>query len=200
MQLLSKLATGPTAQLVRSKRRQCTGLSFTTTRSPNNAAQTGSVGSDTCSILAPEGAGRPNYKPSRLSPEPLSAPEQTTFPAPPAPGQPCRAIWPLYLQYVRRDHKESKQAGSSRQKSQPQVKGRARVLSFKARDQISQSRCCDCVKISSKSFYFIALCLLKILNHWQRIFLRRLFSSLKTCFHTCTADQMYMIQVSLEFH
>ena len=137
----------------RFKRRQrCSSLGFTTTRSPNNAAaQTGSVGSDTCSILAPEGAGRPNYKPS--SPEPLSAPGQTTFPAPPAPGQPCCAIWPLYLQYERRDHKESKQACSSRQKSQPQVKGRARVLNFKARDQISQSRCCDCVKISSESFY-----------------------------------------------
>ena len=136
---------------LRFKRRQrCSSLGFTTTRSPNNAAaQTDSVGSDTCSILAPEGAGRPNYKPS--SPEPLSAPGQTTFPAPPAPGQPCCAIWPL--QYVRRDHNESKQAGSSRQKSQPQVKGRARVLKFKARDQISQSRCCDCVKISSESFY-----------------------------------------------
>ena len=139
---------------LRFKRRQrCSSLGFTTTRSPNNAAQTDCVGSDTCSILAPEGAGRPNYKHSRLSPEPLSAPGQTTFPAPPAPGQPCCAIWPLYLQYERRDHKESKQACSSRQKSQPQVKGRARVLNFKARDQISQSRCCDCVKISSESFY-----------------------------------------------
>ena len=154
MQLLSKLATGPTAQLVRSKRRECTGLGFTTTRSPNNAAQTGSVGSDTCSILAPEGAGRPNYKHSRLSPEPLSAPEQTTFPAPPAPGQPSLLSGPstfnMREETTRKANRHVARAKSPNHKSRGE---RARVLKFKARDQISQSRCCDCVKISSESFY-----------------------------------------------
>ena len=137
----------------RFKRRQrCSSLGFTTTRSPNNAAQTGSVGSDTCSILAPEGAGRPNYKPS--SPEPLSAPGQTTFPAPPAPGQPSLLSGPstfnMREETTRKANRHVARAKSPNHKSRGE---RARVLKFKARDQISQSRCCDCVKISSESFY-----------------------------------------------
>ena len=138
----------------RFKRRQrCSSLGFTTTRSPNNAAaQTGSVGSDTCSILAPEGAGRPNYKPS--SPEPLSAPGQTTFPAPPAPGQPSLLSGPstfnMREETTRKANRHVARAKSPNHKSRGE---RARVLKFKARDQISQSRCCDCVKISSESLY-----------------------------------------------
>ena len=153
---------------LRFKRRQrCSSLGFTTTRSPNNAAQTDSVGSDTCSILAPEGAGRPNYKPS--SPEPLSAPGQTTFPAPPAPGQPSLLSGPstfnMREETTRKANRHVARAKSPNHKSRGE---RARVLKFKARDQISESRCCDCVKISSS--HYIALCLLNILNHWQRIF------------------------------
>ena len=149
MQVLSKLATGPSASSDVSGAAAWVlqQLGAPTTRlklaasAPIHAPywrRRGLAGQ----IISPrpqspyQPLGRPHFQPL----QPLASPAALSGPS----------TFNMREETTRKANRHVARARSPNHRSRGE---RARVLNFKARDQISQSRCCDCVKISSESFY-----------------------------------------------
>ena len=188
MQVLSKLATGPTASsdvsgaaawVLQQLGAPTTQRLKLTASAPIHAPywrRRGLAGQ----IISPrpqspyQPLGRPHFQPL----QPLASPAALSGPS----------TFNMREETTRKANRHVARAKSPNHKSRGE---RARVLKFKARDQISPSP----VAVTASKFppsHFIALCHLKILNHWQRIFSPKLDHT-KPVF----TNQIYLIQVSL---